>query len=98
MTRTKDRAGGWARWMTVVCCALLLALPGVAHAKKRKRFKTPTRSSTIRVTRNDKLVVLVNRETNSLSVLKVRKHGTTGSTSRTSAPAGSFPYRQSIST
>src|SRR5947207_1163359 len=72
MTRTEDHAGCWARRRIIVCCALVLALPGTAHGKKRPRFKTPTRSSTIRVTRNDKLVVLVNRETNSLSVVQVR--------------------------
>ena len=76
---------------------LALVEPGEAR-KRQKRFKNPTRSSTIRLTRNDKILVVVNRETNSLSVLKVRKHGTTGSTTRTSAPARSFPYRQSIST
>ena len=73
MTRMADRARGRTRWMTIVCCVLVLVLSGAAHAKKRKRFKTPTRSSTIRVTRNDKLVVLVNRATNSLSIVQVRK-------------------------
>src|SRR5438045_6334267 len=72
MTRTEDRVGSGVCSRTIVCCALLLALAGAAHAKRRPRFKTPTRSSTIRVTRNDKLVVVVNRETNSLAVLQVR--------------------------
>ena len=51
----------------------LLALVQPGEARKRKRFKNPTRSSTIRLTANDKIVVVVNRETNSLSVLQVRK-------------------------
>src|SRR6059036_3817676 len=62
------------RRLTVLACsALLLALPTSGEARKKKRFRTPTRSSTIRFTRNDKLVVAVNREANSLAVLQVRK-------------------------
>jgi len=56
----------------VLLCALAVALPRAGEAK-RKRFRTPTRSSTVRLTRNDKLLVVVNREANSLSVLQVRK-------------------------
>src|SRR5438093_3322841 len=62
------------RRLTVLACtALLLALPTAGEARKKKRFRTPTRSSTIRITKNDKLVVAVNREANSLAVLQVRK-------------------------
>src|SRR5438046_9342778 len=62
------------RRLTVLACsALLLALPTTGEARKKKRFRTPTRSSTIRITKNDKLVVAVNREANSLAVLQVRK-------------------------
>src|SRR5947207_15614694 len=62
------------RRLTVLACsALLLALPTSGEARKKKRFRTPTRSSTIRITKNDKLVVAVNREANSLAVLQVRK-------------------------
>jgi YVTN family beta-propeller protein len=56
----------------VLVCALVVGLPRTGEAK-RKRFVTPTRSSTVRLTRNDKLLVVVNREANSLSVLQVRK-------------------------
>ena len=63
------------RWTLVLlaCAVALLALPPAAGARKKKRFRTPTRSSTIKITRNDKLVVAVNREANSLAVLQVRK-------------------------
>src|SRR5438046_9388109 len=62
------------RRLTVLACsALLLALPTTGEARKKKRFRTPTRSSTIRSTQNDKLLVAVNREANSLAVLQVRK-------------------------
>jgi len=51
------------RWTLVLlaCAVALLALPPAAGARKKKRFRTPTRSSTIKITRNDKLVVAVNR-------------------------------------
>src|SRR5438046_6632469 len=61
------------RLRTVACAVRLLALPTAGEARKKKRFRTPTRSSTIRITKNDKLVVAVNREANSLAVLQVRK-------------------------
>src|SRR5439155_15546376 len=62
------------RRLTVLACtALLLALPTAGEARKEKRFRTATRSSTIRITKNDKLVVAVNREANSLAVLPGRK-------------------------
>src|SRR5438477_73553 len=61
------------RLATFACAVLLLALPTAGEARKKKRFRTPTRSSTIRITKNDKLVVAVNREANSLAVLQVRK-------------------------
>src|SRR5438046_5396369 len=61
------------RSATFACAVLLLALPTAGEARKKKRFRTPTRSSTIRITKNDKLVVAVNREANSLAVLQVRK-------------------------
>jgi hypothetical protein len=38
----------------VLVCALAVGLPRTGEAK-RKRFVTPTRSSTVRLTRNDKL-------------------------------------------
>src|SRR5438094_212006 len=61
------------RLTVLACAALLLVLPTSGEARKKKRFRTPTRSSTIRITKNDKLVVAVNREANSLAVLQVRK-------------------------
>src|SRR5436309_1298050 len=62
-----------SRLTVLACAALLLVLPTSGEARKKKRFRTPTRSSTIRITKNDKLVVAVNREANSLAVLQVRK-------------------------
>src|SRR5437667_2655706 len=62
-----------SRLAMLACAVLLLALPTAGEARKKKRFRTPTRSSTIRITKNDKLVVAVNREANSLAVLQVRK-------------------------
>src|SRR2546430_9838007 len=61
------------RLATSDSAVLLLLLPTAGEARKKKRFRTPTRSSTIRITKNDKLVVAVNREANSLAVLQVRK-------------------------
>src|SRR5437867_12019187 len=62
-----------SRLAMLACAVLLLALPTAGEARKKKRLRTPTRSSTIRITKNDKLVVAVNRQANSLAVLQVRK-------------------------
>src|SRR5438046_9743615 len=62
-----------SRLTVLACAALLLVLPTSGEARKKKRFRTPTRSSTIRITKNDKLVVAVNRGGNSLAGLQVRK-------------------------
>jgi YVTN family beta-propeller protein len=66
------RRSARAAFTALACAVALVTLAGGAEAKK-KRFKTPTRSSTIRLTKNDKIAVAVNRETNSLAVLQVRK-------------------------
>ncbi len=66
--------GSVTRVCAILACGLVLLLAGAAEARRKKKTaRTPTRSSTIRVTHNDKLVVAVNRETNSLTVLQVRK-------------------------
>jgi len=58
--------------VALASCLAVASLGSIAEAKK-KRFKTPTRSSTVRLTKNDKLLLAVNRESNSLAVLQVRK-------------------------
>jgi YVTN family beta-propeller protein len=63
--------------LLIMICALLLVTTGT-DAKKKKRKggrRGETRSSTIRVLPDDRTVVVVNRETNSLSVLQVRGPG-----------------------
>src|SRR5262245_6564104 len=52
--------------------ALALWLPAGAWAKGNRSL-TPTHSSTIALTRKDSLLLVVNRETNSLGILQVRK-------------------------
>src|SRR5262249_42449444 len=79
----------------VLLCALAVALPRAGEAK-RKRFRTPTRSSTIRLTRNDKLLVVVNREANSLSVLQVRKGDRDVGIKLAEVPVGIDPHSVAV--
>jgi YVTN family beta-propeller protein len=59
------------RTCVVAIAALALWLPTVAWAKGRSL--TPTRSTTVALAKKDSLLLVVNRETNSLAVLQVRK-------------------------
>src|SRR5206468_3922840 len=72
-----DSMGGNAMraCLLIVVCALLLIAPGAEAKKKKKRKPGETRSSTIRVLPDDRTIVVVNRETDSLSVLQVRGPG-----------------------
>jgi YVTN family beta-propeller protein len=54
-----------------VLVALALCAPGVAAAKGKSL--TPSRSTTITLAKKDSLLLVVNRESNSLAVLQVRK-------------------------
>src|SRR5689334_16665654 len=71
--RRRKETGRMKRQLAVIV-ALLLSLPIGAWAKGGgNRSLTPTRSSTIALTKKDSLLLVVNRETNSLGVLQVRK-------------------------
>ena len=59
------------RTSTMAIVALALWLPAGAWAKGKSL--TPTRSSTVALAKKDNLLLVVNRETNSLAVLQVRK-------------------------
>src|SRR5919201_3514079 len=52
--------------------ALLAGSPGHPRLLSAVPFATPTRSTTIALTRDNQRLVVVNRETNSLSVIQVR--------------------------
>ena len=54
-----------------VLVALALCTPGAAWAKGKSL--TPSRSTTITLAKKDSLLLVVNKETNSLAVLQVRK-------------------------
>src|SRR5262245_26087967 len=61
-----------------VCCALvvlgtLIVGPGVGEANAKKKGGAPSRSTTITLAHKDQLLLVVNRETDSLSILAVRK-------------------------
>ena len=59
------------RTFVVAIAALALWLPSGAWAKGKSL--TPTRSTTVALAKKDSLLLVVNRETNSLAVLQVRK-------------------------
>ncbi len=61
------------RALAALVAGALLTLPAAAHATKKP--KLPTRSTTIALYRNDTRLLVVNRETDSLSVLVVRRKG-----------------------
>jgi YVTN family beta-propeller protein len=59
------------RTQIVAIVALALCLPSGAWAKGKSLI--PSRSTTVALTKKDSLLLVVNRETNSLAVLQVRK-------------------------
>jgi YVTN family beta-propeller protein len=85
--RARTRSG---RRITMLLLALG-AVPGRGDAAK-PRFATPTHSTTIALTAKDKLLLVVNRETNTLSVLLVRgKKGADASAKLAEIPVGVDP-------
>ncbi len=90
--RTPGARTRYRRAAIVACVALFaFAGPGEAARKKKGRFRGPTRSSTIRLIRNDKVVVAVDREANGLAVLQVRKAGRDAAVKLAEIPVGQDP-------
>ena len=58
--------------LVVGIVALAFCLPAGVWAKGNRSL-TPSRSTTIALTKKDSLLLVVNKETNSLAVLQVRK-------------------------
>src|SRR5262245_2162615 len=65
----------YTRLVALACLIALLGTGADAKGRKKKGRRGPTRSSTIRMLPDDKTLVVVNRETDSLSVLQVRGAG-----------------------
>jgi YVTN family beta-propeller protein len=77
----------------LLCLLALATLVAPARTEAGKpRSPTPTHSSTVALTGKDKLLLVVNQDTNSLSVIQVRgKHGSDTSTRLAEIPVGLEP-------
>src|SRR5207249_3706684 len=74
----RDRRRFARLWVTTGLLALIIGLPALAPADhdagrvSATTLRTPSRSTTLALTRNDRRLVVVNQETDTVSVIEVR--------------------------